>query len=62
MLDNKELSSLRSLRLKLLHYWQKFPDVSLDKKELDNWQNVLDKVIIREQKSGDYSGSHNEKV
>ena len=62
MLSNEELSTLRALRVRLLHYWVKFPDVSLDKKSLDNCQNVLDKIILREQKRVQIIGGQDEKV
>lgn len=61
MLDRTELSALRALRVKLLHYWQKFPDETIDKKSLNEWQNVLDKVIMMEQKRIDYSGDQSGK-
>ncbi len=56
MLNNTELLALRELRVKLLHYWKKFPEESIGKKALNNYQNVLDKIIVREQKKIDYSG------
>ncbi len=63
MLDNQELSTLRELRVKLLHYWQKFPEESLiDKKSLNDYQNILDKVILREQTLTRKMESLNEKV
>ncbi len=61
MLNNTEMSALRVLRIKLLHYWQKFPEESVDKKALNEWQNVLDKIIMKEQKKIDYSGEQNGK-
>ena len=61
MLNPIEMSALRVLRVKLLHYWQKFPEESVDKKSLNEWQNVLDKIIIKEQKRIDYSGEPNGK-
>ena len=62
MLNNDELKSLVGLRTKLLHYWQKFPDDGLDKNALNDWQNLLDKIILKERKRIDYTGGQNGKL
>ena len=62
MLENKELKALVDLRTRLLHYWQKFPEPGEEKTALNDWQNVLDKVILQEQKKVDYSVGQNGQV
>lgn len=59
MLNTTELKSLVELRIKLLHYWQKFPEEASDKALLNNWQNLLDKMILQERKRIDYAGGQN---